>query len=502
VLAGVTPSPTNKYYNSPVTDSGATVKDDNVSADIEYHLGDLTLGSTTAFQHETEFNVQDLFVNSSYYSNNFRNAFASTIGAFPGSPGTWADFSNVQTQNIDVKQTSEELKLTSPSTDAFNYVAGVFFSDQKVSLQALRTFTPAATLYNVSTDTKTYDIYGRTAWKFLPTTSLVTGLRYNFDALGYDYAQIEDPVASSNSDHSGALVGDISLQQQLAEHSMVYATYAHGYAPKVFNTGIYSGGDATAPRTPLDATGQEHVEHFEIGSKGTYWDQRVAINLSAFYTVYENYQVQVSAAVPGIAAPIEELNSAGKARTEGVELDTTLAATDTLRINLTTAYVDAVFVKYTDAPCWGDGVIQTAALGCHPDAAAPGSFVQDVSGKTMPDSPKFKATLSAEQRFPLGASAYEAVLGGRYAYRSSDQFQPDQNPQTIQGSFGLLNLSLAMRERSGKFGVTLFCNNVTNHYYAFDIEDFWSPPYGANAVVQGPARDAVRYFGVRLDARL
>jgi len=504
LLAGITPSPTNEHINTPVI-GRSDVNDANGSVDISYRLGDLTLGSTTAYQHETAFNLQDLFVNSAFYSNNFRDTFDAIIGPIPGTPGTWATFYNDQTQNIDIIQTSEELKLTSPTEDAFNYVVGLFYSDQQVTLDARRSLTPAATNYDTTVTTKTYDIYGRTTWKFTDTTSLITGLRYNLDQLSYNYEQVENPVASANSDNSGALVGDISLQQHFAPSTMAYVTYAHGYAPKVFNTGIYSGGDAIAPATPLPATGQEHIEHFELGTKGIYFQHRLSVNASVFYTVYKDYQIQTSESVIGAVAPILALESAGKARTQGVELNTALAPTDLLRVNLNAAYVDAVFVDYPNAPCWGNGVIQTGALGCASDLAVDptgATKIQNVSGKTMPDSPKFKATLSAEQRIPLGGSGYEAVAWGSYAYRTSTQFQPDQNPETIQGAFGLLDLSLGVRQTGGKFSITAFCNNVANHFYAADIEDFWSGPWGSNAVVRQPARDANRYYGLRITAGL
>jgi iron complex outermembrane recepter protein len=503
VLAGVTPSTTNKYYNSPVLNSGSNIEDLNFSANVEYRLGELTLGSTTAYQHEITTNIQDLFVNSSYFSNNFRDAFAAIIGPIPGSPGTWATFNNTQTQAIDVKQTSQEFKLLSPADRSFNYLVGLFLSDQKVDLGTGRTFTPAETNYNVSTDTKTYDIYGRGTLKFTDATSLVAGLRYNSDHLSYGYSQIGAPVASANQDTSSAVVGDISLQQKIGPSSMTYFTYARGYAPRVFNSGLYSGGNATVPTGPagtLGATGQEHIDHFEIGSKGTYWDQRLMVNASVFHTVYSNYQVQTSASIPGDPAPILELTPAGKARTQGVELDTALAATDTLRVTFSAAYINAQFVDYKNAPCWGNGVIQTLAQGCHPDPSVPGQLVQDVSGQTMPDSPRFKETLGIEQRVPLADTHFDVTLGGTYSYRTRAQFQPDQNPETIQSSFGLLNLSVGLREKSGKYSITAFCNNVTNHFYAADIEDFWNGPWNSNAVVMQPARDAVRYFGLRLTA--
>jgi iron complex outermembrane receptor protein len=501
VLAGVTPSPRNEYYNSPVLDSGSRIKDLNFSVNVDYRIGDLTLGSTTAFQHETAYNLQDLFVNSSYFSNNFRDAFAAIIGPIPGTPGSWATFNNTQFQAIDVKQTSQEFKLVSPADQPLSYVVGVFFSDQKVDLQTGRTFTPAETSYDAATDTKTYDVYGRGTWKVASDTSVVTGLRFNSDHLSYDYSQIGGAINTANANTSSAVVGDISLQQKFSPRSMVYATYARGYAPKVFNTGIYSGGNAAAPVTPLPATGQEHINHFEVGLKGSFLDQRLTTNAALFYTEYLDYQVQTSASIAGNPAPIEELDSAGKAKTEGLEFDTAFAATDMLRIDFSAAYINARFVDYKNAPCWGNAVIQTVALGCHPDAAVPGQSIQDVSGQTMPDSPRFKETLGVEQRVGLGGD-YDMVFGGTYSYRTRAQFQPDQNPETIQGSFGLLNLSAGVRAKSGKLSVTAFCNNVTNHFYATDIEDFWNGPWNSNAVVMQPARDAKRYFGVRVNVGL
>src|SRR5277367_2128458 len=290
VLAGVTPSMTNETANSVVTES-ANIADQIYSLNLDYRVGDVTLSSTTAYLHEHQFNFQDLFVNSSFYSNNFRDAFAAIIGPFPGSPGTWANFDNEQTQDIIVNQTSQEFRIASSPEDPFNYVGGLFYSDQTVDMVATRTLTPAATAYDVHTDTKTYDVYGRSTWRFLPSTSLVTGLRFNHDELSYTYQQIAyGTVNTSNSDNSIALVGDISLQQKFTPNWMGYATYARGYAPKVFNTGAYSGGNAASPTAALPPTGQEKIDHFEIGSKGTYFDQRLQLNASAFYTVYKNYQ--------------------------------------------------------------------------------------------------------------------------------------------------------------------------------------------------------------------
>jgi iron complex outermembrane receptor protein len=79
---------------------------------------------------------------------------------------------------------------------------------------------------------------------------------------------------------------------------------------------------------------------------------------------------------------------------------------------------------------------------------------------------------------------------------------PDQNPFAVQPAFGLLNLSISFQSTNGKYSATAFCNNVTNHHYFTDVEDFWSGPWGGNAVIGQPARDSVRYSGLRLSASL
>lgn len=508
LMAGITPSWTNLAYNSPVTNAGADVKDTDASIKLEYRFPHATLTSTTGYQHETQVNVQDLFALSTFFSNNisaaFTNFFLNILGlpaVPPGTPASWAPFNNTQVQNIDVKQISEELQLASATNTDFSYLMGVFFSDSKVGLNQYRTFTPAAVNYFVQPDTKTYDIYGHVTWKFAPQVSLVGGLRYNYDELSYfeneqTYAtgpgQAYGPLLSSGSDNSSALVGDISLKFDLGPNSNVYVKYARGYAPRAYNTAL-----ALADSTPQQPVGQEHIDDFEIGTKGTYLDHRLTFNADVFDTIYKGYQIQSYSALPGYVAPPLVLSNAAKTETRGVEMELRYAPVSATRISIAAAYIDAKFKDYTDAPCWGGPGEQT--VGCTQQAGT-GQFIQDVSGDPMPNSPKFKGALDLEQRFSLGDAPIELTLGGTYAYRSSAQMLPDQNPQAIQGAFGTLNLNLGIQDKAGKWAATLFANNVTNHIYYGDVEDFWTGPWGTNAVVAQPSRDAQRYFGVRLRA--
>jgi iron complex outermembrane receptor protein len=489
LLPGITPSANNLVYSSPVTQAGASHRDKDYSVIIEQHLpGGYTLSSTTAYQHEDQDQVQDLFAVNEYFWN------VLTGGHAP-------PFNNTQSQVTTVTQKSEELKFISPSDRTINFLVGAFYSDTKVDETYIRSLLPAQLNDHVIPDTKTYDLYVRTTWKFTPTTSLITGLRFNHDEISYDYNEVIDavvfptevvgPYHSTGSASSNVGVGDISLKQQFTDNVMGYVSYSRGYSPSAYNTSAVLFSNAT-----MAPVGKESINSYEIGTKGTYLNRTLTLNADIFDTIYSNYQIQSYSAVPGAITPPLELSSVGKAETRGAEVNAEWLATPLTRLSLSAAYIDAKFVTYVDAPCYG-----LQAIGCNPQVInGQSQNVQNVSGDTMPNSPKFKATLGAEQRVPLANLPYELVFGGTYAYRTSAQMLPDQNPFAVQAGFGLLNLSAGIQSTNGKFSARLFVNNLTNHHYFTDVEDFWTGPWNGNAVIGQPARDSVRYAGLKLTA--
>jgi iron complex outermembrane recepter protein len=481
LLPGITPSWNNLVYKSPVTTAGATHRDGDYSAIVEDRLpGGYTLVSTTAFSEERQNQTQDLFTVDNFF---WQTLTGQTV------------FFNTQSQVATVKQQSEELKIVSPADQTFSWLAGLFYSDVNVDEVYIRTLPPALLDVHVVPDTKTYDGYARSTWKFLPTTSLVTGLRFNHDEISSRYNQygsagVSPPTFTSiSSDSSNSVVGDVSLKQQLADNVMAYLSYSRGYSPAAYNTSaVLTSNDKQSP------VGKESINSYELGVKGTYFDRTLTLNADIFDTVYTDYQIQSYAYAPGQLTPPLDLTSVGKAQTRGAEFSSEWLATPLTRINLSAAYIDAKFVSYNNAPCYG---LQTAAEGC--DTPANGaSPSQNVSGDIMPNSPKFKAVLGVEQRVPLPIAAYELTFGGTYAYRSSAQMLPDQNPFAIQSGFGLLNLNAAIQRSDGKFSARVFVNNVANHHYFSDVEDFWNGPWNGNAVIGQPARDSVRYAGLKL----
>jgi len=495
LLPGITPSNENQQYNSPVTDAGAEVEDQEFSLTIDYAMGDHDFRSITAYSNETVSNKQDLFA--------VADLFWTTLTGIPcdGSVPAPPSFCNLQSQELDVTHFSQEVQLVSPAENVFSYILGAYYSDTEVNQDLFRSLPPALVDIDVTPRTRTYDLYGRGTWRFTEQTSLIFGLRYNYDELEVDYVQNgfapEGPGHAVAEDTSSVVVGDITLQHHLSEDVQAYATYARGYAPPAYNTaaalptGTVPADDDSAYLGPVDRT---DIDHFELGTKGTYFDGRLVLNAALFDTVYRNYQIQTYSADPGFVAPPLVLDAAGEVETRGVELDAIWRAADDLTLTLNAAYTDAQFNEYPNAPCYGG---QTVPQGCALDVST-GQFVQDLAGAPLPNAPDLRIILSAEQLLSLPSMPFDLTLRGSYAYRSEAQMLPDQNPQAVQDAFGLLNLSATFSSHDERVGVTLFANNVTDEHYAVDFEDFWTGPWsGTNTVIVQPARDANRYMGVR-----
>ena len=445
--------------------------------------------------------MQDLFIVNEY----FWNVLTGTNV-----------FNNTQQQFTTVRQTSEELKILSPTGPAFSWLSGFFYSDSTVDEHGLRNFPAAPVDGFVVPTTSTYDLYARSTLKVTPLSSLITGLRFNHDVISYRIDQLAPPPAyhSADSAANNTLVGDFAFRQQLTGDIMSYVSYSRGYSPAAYNTSANLTSNAA-----LVPVSRENIDSVEVGIKGSYLDRKVIVNADVFDSIYRDYQIQSYSYTPGVLSPPLTLASVGRAGTRGLEVQAEWLATPTTHLTFNGAYIDAKFEDYKSAPCYGtQPTVPITQLNAQPPrglcgqltvAGIPqGSPYQNVSGDTMPNSPKFKGTLSIEQRVPLASHAYEWVFDANYIYRTSTQMLPDQNPYAIQAGFGLLNLSAGIRSTDGRYSATLFVRNATNHVYYADVEDFFSglwtgsPTHTGVAVIGEPARDAERYAGIRFSVKL
>jgi iron complex outermembrane recepter protein len=524
----------NTTIGSPV-DMRSRYEDADGSAVINLHLGETTLTSTTSYLHENQFQSQDIFLSNVY----FWNVQFAVLPPFARAP----DFNNLQSAKGYVKQWTQEFKLATDPTKPVSLLAGAFYSDLKVNVHAYNGWVGNPGGKQNISNTTNYALYGRVTGKFSDQFSVIGGLRWNHDTIGWDVTALPFGLATGDvytcnpnfdpadptggppvgchwilRDKSDALVGDLSLQYHPSADSMLYASYVRGYKPRAFNTvhdflSNQGTGAITFPgQSPAQITKAanaaasdllftqpakaEHIDSFEVGFKTSLMDRHLTFNAAAFYTKYNDYQAQIfdNSRVVGILV----LANAG-AKTEGVEADLNYRNGNT-SLSLSAAYIDAKFSDFTGATCYPT---QTVAQGCVGGA-------QDLSGHPLPDSPKFKMAASIQQTVPF--SSFDLLLGGNMSYRSDTLLQANGNPQTLQPGFAMFDASIGFQTKNEKASLTFFVNNITNHFYLTDAEDFFSGAFAqvdgagnivgpANVVVGQPARDAHRYFGARVSLK-
>lgn len=468
VSAGITPSDDNLDFRS---DDGPEDETENSGVNLRFsaELGEFNLVSITAGDEWEYSNTADTDI-SDVDVQGFLTGGAES-GGIVQSGVTKTDFF------------SQEFRLISPSYDQFDYLVGLYYADAETD----RVFARVPLLVNdwaATAGTESLAVFGQMNWRFTEATTLTAGLRWNDEEISADFENIlAGPDASIKTKESDSVVlGNLSLQYFLMEDSMLYARYAQGYKGQAYDiTGNFDEFRAANPVAP------ETSDSFEIGFKSMLLDNRLQLNVTAFYTEYEDYQAQ-SFLLDENGTPVTTLNNVGEVETKGVELESTALIGENLTVNFNAAYIDATMTSFEEAACYAG---QDEETGCI-------DRLQDASGGDLPNSPEWKWTLMADYHIEMASMPFDGFLSFSYVWQDEVQFRLDQNPLTTYDSYGVGDFSLGINERDNdRYRVTLFVNNVADETYSSRIVD-WRQLYGGSMALSNTfARNSQRYYGVR-----
>ncbi|WP_296282684.1 TonB-dependent receptor [Pseudoxanthomonas sp.] len=205
----------------------------------------------------------------------------------------------------------------------------------------------------------------------------------------------------------------VSLDYQVTPDIMVY-----GLASRGFKSGGYNirANTTAVPRSgePFD---DESVDSFEIGSKMSFLDQRVFLNLSAFHNKYEDIQLSVftSYTLPnGSQSFFGDFTNAGKGTVNGVEVEYQFLPTANWLISGNLAWLDAKYDEFIT------------------------SGVNVADSQRFTNAPEFSGALNVEYRTDLANGGNLSARVG-YSYQSEVWPTTDLSPLIRQEGYGLLN---------------------------------------------------------------
>jgi len=254
------------------------------------------------------------------------------------------------------------------------YLSGLYGSFTSLDAGVAPSFLATPFFYS-STDRyrlNSYGIFGESYFDISDRLKLTVGLRYNNDnksvvnrtsfanflapyttqgspftspfAGSYD----ADPVLAGNQPfvvrdgQFDAFTGRAVLDYQFTPHNLLYASYSRGYKSGGFNPAVQSAG-ITVP----DAFGPEHIDAFEIGSKNTFANGALTLNLTGFFYRYKGLQLARIVAQTAINDNID-------AQIYGLEAEAIVRPAPNTRINIGASYLhtevldDTKFVNQRD----------------------------------------------------------------------------------------------------------------------------------------------------------
>lgn len=379
------------------------------------------------------------------------------------------------------KATSQELQIGGVETKPFQWIVGLYYLNDKVfdEFGFFRTnindgFAGSRGPFTAKVVSKA--AYAQASYYVLPQLRLTGGIRYTEDQKNFDVTNFRILAGVDVVNNSFQLAGTFrkttwraGLDYFVTDNNMIYANVSTG-----FRSGGFNGGAGTNPLIPATFA-PETVTAYEIGSKNRFADGRVQLNLAIYRNDFRDLQVQNQFIVG--TATLSAIRNAGRAYTQGIEIDLQARPTPELTLNATANFVKTEYTDYI-----------TSAPPNYP--AAPAGF--SLAGKQIPFNPKSKFTFGARYDIDLGDGG--TLTPSANAIVSSSYYNTDYNTVLdLQDAYAKFDARLAWRSADKRYGIDLFVENIGN--IAVKNRGVFGSQ-GLNASYETP-----RFFGVKLSIR-
>lgn len=391
------------------------IGDASIKLDVSTALGTLT--AITAFTDLQEAYRGDI---------DFSNA-RDLPGGFLG-----LGFQGGQGQDLRVRMTSQELRLTSPDNRPVRSIVGVYGLRTERQLQT-RAFVdadgtlgqidnPALVFLNLSERNRNtaLAVFGQLDVDLSRQTTLSAALRHDRD----ERTQTDRISGLQRDIRFSRTQPKFTLTHKLDRHSLLYATAS---------TGFRSGG-LNAPGLPDFRA--ETLTNTEIGSKNTLLGGALVLNLALFQARSKDFQYFYV----DIARASQLIGNIDRVRMRGLDLDLRWRATQALEIDAGLGVTDSIIRANTALP--------------------------DTVGKHTPKNTPLKATLGAQYEWTLAGQG-RLTARADLEHRSKRYWQADN--VDVQPAVDLLNLRLAYSAPGDRWSLALWGKNLGDEAFYSDV---------------------------------
>lgn len=471
-----------------------------MSVQIETALGDHTLTSITA--HRTWDNTE------------FREGDFTSIAGDSDQPVFGVPFQLHDIGPQEWRQFSQEIRLASPTGEAFEYQVGLFYWN----IDSARNFTRDASCQNnngqldaaianhldltlglpsdpddvaayiaannitcnandivaatgyMETEFDNFAVFGQGSYDFSDAFRLLFGLRYTQDDVSYSHNRrnldvygrrgvgVRPRYSDGNNQTDTNLSGSTDETNVSGKIGIQWDVNDRMMTYATYSTGykgpafnVYYNMDPD-DINPISA---EESTTIELGLK--YSPDWGLVSLAVYDSEIEDFQANDFDTSDGTT--ITGFTNGGDVETQGVELDFIWAASDQLTFSGGFALSEAESV---------------------------------VSGDPLPFAPDTKVTFAGMYEMPL-ANGASIMINGNYVYTDEKLSgnigqTSSSNPEVLLPDYSILNGSIGYHSEDDRLSVTLIGKNLTDESYA--------TTYSGDGFRYQIPRDASRYFGV------
>ncbi|ARS29481.1 TonB-dependent receptor [Sphingomonas sp. KC8] len=418
--------------------------------------------------------------------------------------GVIADFFSFNTAE-NLKQTTAELRFTSPKSSKLQYIFGGYYLHSKSNvgttlnfpfanvlltgpLAALQPYAPLSGALHLNQKETALSAFGAVTYPFTDQLSLTVGLRYTNSkkdgAQSGTNAHANDPFGVSTTPLPAALqplaqiltgfadhrtrasvnnddfLPSATLQYKFSSDLSVYAKFSEGFKAGGFDAVELTGIADRLTYAP------ETVNAFEIGLKSLLFDRTVSFNLAMFLSKYKDLQQSVTEITPTSA--FISVTNVGGLRTQGVEMELNWQPSRRFNAGVNLAYLDSYYKDYANAGC-------TAAQSVEASQQGVSVCVQDLSGESPPFAPRWAGNVHASYNHPI-SDTLEFNADASLAFSGSYNVNADKDPLTQQKAWQLLDLRLGIGDIDGKWQLAFVGKNLTNEKIVGSATDVVASP--------------------------
>lgn len=361
--------------------------------------------------------------------------------------------------NNKADQISQELRLSSPTGDAFSWIAGASFFHQKLKLDdsfllPLFGLPPVRLLTNEKTTS--FAGFVDATYRFTDQLSLVAGVRLTSDKKTFRHQtgfSLIGPFAVDDSKRWTEPTYRIGVNFQTTPSTLLYASYNRGYRSGAYDVGFPTTTEQFDPANP------EFVDAFEAGVKATLFDRHLRIAADVFYEKFKDQQLLIQRTDPGSICC--SLVNAGKSRIYGFEVEGTARLTDSFDVNFQGSIIRSKYLRF-----------QSGTI--------------DYSGEELSNVPRHQFRIAPEMRLPYGDGAFFLSPDVQFTGRQRVSTTIDSFGRDIQDDYVLINGQLGYRFADQRYSVFAWVRNATDKRYKIDAAQFTA--FGYNQVTYAEPR--------------